>query len=180
MFVKTAAQQNGTLIVPNILPESLSNVQRHPTKRGVTPIPAGETWTLDTIEFRGGGVLCVPQGTTLSVPLSGISATSGTRTGGILYEGGTLEFGDAPYTLTGNWTFQADFPYTFDGDVTVTGGANIGCMRFAGSLADGSGEEGATTDDYAVCDVVVQGDLTIASGGYASREESSCGKDHCP
>ena len=170
VFVKTAAQQNGTLIVPNILPESLSNVQRHPTKRGVTPIPAGETWALDTIEFRGGGVLCAPQGTTLSVPLSGISATSGARTGGILYEGGTLDFGSAPYTLTGNWTFQADVPYTFAGDVMVSGGANIGCMRFAGALADGSGEEGATSDDYAVCDVTVDGDLTIAAGGYASVE----------
>ena len=161
IFVKTAStsQQNGTLIVTHNI-ASISYVRWWPTKRGVTPIPAGESWTLDSIEFRGYGVLCVPEGTSLSVPLSGVSQTSGTRTGGILYEGGTLDFGSAPYTLSGNWTFQADAPYTFDGDVTVQGGANIGGLAFSSDL-----------DDFAICDVTVEGDLTIAAGGYASTEQ---------
>ena len=157
IFVKTAAQDNGTLIVDNAF--AGANFEAFwPTKRGVTPIPAGETWTLDEVVFRRYGVLCVPEGTTLSVPLSGVSATTSDRTGGILYEGGTLNIGSAPYTFTGGWTFQADVPYTFNGDVTVTGGANIGGLRFSGNY----------TNDFAQCDVTVEGDLTIASDGYAS------------
>ena len=159
IFVKTASQQHGTLIVPNSVP-SMSFVRWWPTKRGVTPIPAGESWELDSIEFRGQGILCVPEGTSLKVPLAGISSTNGERTGGLLYEGGTLDFGSAPYTLTGNWTFCADAPYTFDGDVTVQGGANLGGFRLAGHY----------TNDFAKCDVTVDGDLTIASGGYATVE----------
>ena len=156
IFVKTASQQNGTLIVDNAF--AGANFEAFwPTKRGVTPVPAGETWTLDEVQFRRYGVLCVPEGTTLSVPLSGISATSD-RTAGILYEGGTLDIGNAPYTLAGKWTFQADAPFTFDGDVTVTGGANIGGLRFSGNYLN----------DFAQCDITVDGDLTIASDGYAS------------
>ena len=159
IFVKTASQLHGTLIVANSVP-SLSYVRWWPTKRGVTPIPARESWELDSIEFRGQGILCVPEGTSLTVPLSAISSTNGERTGGILYEGGTLDFGSAPYTLTGNWTFCADAPYTFNGDVTVQGGANLGGFRLAGHY----------TNDFAKCDVTVNGDLTIASGGYATVE----------
>lgn len=159
IFVKTASQQNGTLIVAHNVP-TITYVRWYPTKRGATLIPAGEAWTLDAIEFRGYGVLCVPEGTSLSVPLSGISSTSGTRTGGILYEGGTLNFGSAPYTLTGNWTFCADTPYTFDGDVIVTGGANLGGFKYSGNYKT----------DFAKCDITVDGDLTIASGGFASVE----------
>ena len=159
IFVKTVSQQHGTLIVPNSVP-SLSYVRWWPTKRGVTPIPTGESWELDSIEFRGQGILCVPEGTSLKVPLAGISSTNGERTGGILYEGGTLDFGAAPYTLAGNWTFCADAPYTFDGDVTVTNGANFGGFKLAGHY----------TNDFAKCDVTVDGNLTIASGGYATVE----------
>ena len=156
IFVKTASQQNGTLIVDNAF--AGANFEAFwPTKRGVTPIPAGETWTLDEIQFRRYGVLCVPEGTSLAVPLSGVSSSSD-RTAGILYEGGTLNIGSAPYTLTGKWTFQADAPYTFNGDVTVDGGANIGGLQFSGNY----------TNDFAKCDVTVNGDLTIASDGYAS------------
>jgi len=159
IFVKTASQDHGTLIVANSVP-SLSYVRWWPTKRGVTPIPTGESWELDSIEFRGQGILCVPEGTSLKVPLAGISSTNGERTGGILYEGGTLDFGAAPYTLAGNWTFCADTPYTFDGDVTVTNGANFGGFKLAGHY----------TNDFAKCDVTVDGNLTIASGGYATVE----------
>lgn len=159
IFVKTASQQHGTLIVANSAPK-LSYVRWWPTKRGVTPIPVGESWELDSIEFRGQGILCVPEGTSLKVPLCGVSSTNGDRIGGILYEGGTLDFGSAPYTLTGNWTFCADAPYTFDGDVTVQGGANFGGFKLAGHY----------TNDFAKCDVTVNGDLTIANGGYASVE----------
>ena len=168
IFVKTASQENGTLYVVNNFTDFNSETY-WPTKRGVTPIPAGQTWTLDEIVFRGVGILCVPEGTTLNVPVAGISATS-TRTAGILYEGGTINFGAAPYTLSGNWVFQADRPFTFNGDVTVANGASLGCLRFSGSIADGSDQNGAKFDDYAICDVVVNGDLTIAADGYVSGD----------
>ena len=169
LFVKTANQQNGTLVIVNELRNEFTNVQYWPTKRGVTPIPAGETWTLDALEFRGTGVLCVPEGATLNVPIANITATEA-RASGILYEGGTINFGSAPYTMSNKWVFQADVPYTFNGDVVVTNGASIGCLRFSGSILDGSNENGAKSDNYAVCDVTVNGNLTIASGGYASAE----------
>ena len=159
VFIKTANQQNGTLIVNNSHTDSLTYAQYWPTKRGVTPIPEGETWTLDALEFQGSGILCVPEGTTLNVPIANISA-AGTRTSGILYEGGTINFGTAPYTLSNKWVFQADVPYTFNGDVTVTGGASIGGLRHSGNY----------TNDFAKCDVTVNGNLTIASDGYASVE----------
>ena len=169
LFVKTANQQNGTLVIVNELRNEFTYVQYWPTKRGVTPIPAGETWTLDALEFRGTGVLCVPEGATLNVPIANITATEA-RASGILYEGGTINFGSAPYTMSNKWVFQADVPYTFNGDVVVTNGASIGCLRFSGSILDGSNENGAKSDNYAVCDVTVNGNLTIASGGYASAE----------
>ena len=164
VFVQTANQQNGTLIVVNEHPTSLTYVQYWPTKRGVTPIPVGETWTLDALEFRGSGVLCVPEGATLNVPIGNISAAED-RVSGILYEGGTINFGSAPYTLSNKWVFQADVPYTFNGNVVVTNGASIGGLRFSGELLT-SGK----ADDYAVCDVTVNGNLTIANDGYASVE----------
>ena len=169
LFIKTANQENGTLVIVNEYRKEFTNVQYWPTKRGVTPIPVGETWTLDALEFRGMGVLCVPEGTTLNVPIGSISATED-RASGILYEGGTINFGSAPYTMANKWVFQADVPYTFNGDVVVTNGASIGCLRFSGSVIDGSDVNGAKSDDYAVCDVTVNGNLTIASGGYASAE----------
>ena len=168
IFVKTAAQPNGTLYVVNNF-DTFVSATYWPTKRGVTPIPEGQTWTLDEIVLRGTGVLCVPAGTTLEVPVSGVSSTSD-RTGGILYEGGTIDFGTAPYVLSGKWVFQADRPFTFNGNVTVSGGASIGCLRFSGSVIDGSNENGAKSDDFTVCDVSVNGNLTIASDGYASAE----------
>ena len=168
IFVKTAAQENGTLYVVNSF-DGMVNSTYWPTKRGVTPIPANQVWTLDQIVFRGVGILCVPEGTTLNVPIGRISATDD-RMSGILYEGGTINFGSAPYTMANKWVFQADEPYAFNGDMVVTNGASIGCLRFSGSVIDGSNEAGARADDYAVCDVTVNGNLTIASGGYASAE----------
>ena len=128
------------------------------TRHAATPIPSGETWTLDELRFRNSGILVVPEGTTLNIPLAAISSTSD-RTAGILYEGGTIHFTDVqsggPYALAGKWVFQASTPYTFDGNVTVSGGAAIGGLRMSG-----------TFDDFATCDVTVDGNLTVASDGW--------------
>ena len=153
IFVKTANQEKGTLIIGDVLVDVTTYIQFHHTKMAVTAIPKGQTWEFDSIEFRDVGILCVPEGTTLRVPLSGVTGSS--RRAGLLYAGGTIDFGAAPYTLTGAWTFQADSPYTFDGDVTVSSGAAIGALRFAGTL-----------DNYATSDVTVNGNLTVESTGW--------------
>lgn len=153
IFVKTANQDNGTLIIGDTLLDIVSYIQYHHTKTAVAAIPPGQTWEFDAIEFRDAGILCVPEGTTLRVPLSGITGSS--RRAGLLYAGGTIDFGPAPYALTGAWTFQADSPYTFDGDVNVSSKAAIGALRFAGTL-----------ENYATSDVTVNGNLTVESDGW--------------
>ncbi len=153
IFVKTANQAHGTLIVGDVLLDNHSSQQFYHTKMGVTAIPPNTTWEFDAIEFRDAGVLAVPEGTTLRVPLSGVTGTS--RFAGLLYAGGTLDLGPAPYNLKGEWVFIADTPYTFEGDVNVSEGAGIGAVRFAG-----------TFDNYVKCDVTVNGNLTVAEDGY--------------
>lgn len=158
VFVKTRNQTNGTLIVDDVTVTTTEYRQFMHTRHAATPISAGETWTLDELQFRNSGILVVPEGTTLNVPLAAISSTAD-RTAGILYEGGTIHFTDVaaggPYAISNKWTFQASAPYTFDGDVTISGGAAIGGMRMSGTFSD-----------FATCDVTVDGDLTVASDGW--------------
>ena len=164
VFVKTRQQANGTLVVDDVTVTQTEYRQYLHTRHAATPIPPGETWTLDELRFRNSGILVVPEGTTLSVPLAAISATSD-RTAGILYEGGTINFTDVqpggPYALTGKWVFQASSPYTFDGNVTISGGAAIGGLRMSG-----------TFDDFATCDVTVNGDLSVAADGWLYADSS--------
>ena len=158
VFVKTRNQTNGTLVVDDVTVTSTEYRQYLHTRHAATPIPTGGTWTLDELRFRNSGILVVPEGTTLNVPLAAISSTSD-RTAGILYEGGTINFTDVsaggPYALAGKWVFQASVPYTFDGNVTISGGAAIGGLRMSG-----------TFDDFATCDVTVNGNLNVASDGW--------------
>lgn len=164
VFVKTRGQTNGTLVVDDVTVTSTEFRQHLHTRHAATPIPSGETWTLDELRFRNSGILVVPEGTTLNVPLSAISSTSD-RTAGILYEGGTIHFTDVPvggpYALAGKWVFQASAPYTFDGDVTISGGAGIGGLRISG-----------TFDDFATCNVTVDGNLTVASDGWLCADSA--------
>ena len=158
VFVKTRNQTNGTLVIDDVTVTATEYRQYLHTRHAATPIPTGETWTLDELRFRNSGILVVPAGTTLNVPLAAISSTSD-RTAGILYEGGTIHFTDVPaggpYALANKWVFQASVPYTFDGNVTISGGAAIGGLRMSG-----------TFDDFATCDVTVNGNLNVASDGW--------------
>ena len=164
VFVKTRQQANGTLVVDDVTVTQTEYRQYLHTRHAATPIPPGETWTLDELRFRNSGILVVPEGTTLNIPLAAISSTSD-RTAGILYEGGTINFTDVqpggPYALTGKWVFQASSPYTFDGNVTISGGAAIGGLRMSG-----------TFDDFATCDVTVNGDLSVAADGWLYADSS--------
>ncbi|MGN0877770.1 MAG: DUF2341 domain-containing protein [Kiritimatiellia bacterium] len=157
-YLKTAdpAKPNGTLYLDDVRTKSYG--ARWHTPHSITAIPAGETWTFDAIVISGYGMLAVPAGTTLNLPNGpqSVSATS-TRQGGIRYDGGTINWGSAPYEFSGGWIFQANAPFTFNGDVTVKSGGVIGCLQYRGNTE---------LSDFTKCDITVNGNLTVESGGY--------------
>ena len=157
-YLKTAdpAKPNGTLYLDDVRTKSYG--ARWHTPQSITAIPAGETWTFDAIVIRNYGMLAIPAGTTLNLPNGpmSISATS-SRQGGIRYDGGTINWGSAPYEFASNWIFQANAPYTFNGNVIVHSGGAIGCLQFKGN---------ADFSDFTKCDITVNGNLTVESGGY--------------
>lgn len=134
---------------------------RRPRKTETTVVTPGETWTLDELKFREEGVLGVPAGARLVLPngAASVSAVS-ERTAGLIALGGEIDFGAGDQAFQKNWIFQADTPYVFDCNVTVTDGAAIGCLPFAGGVATGSASE------YAVCDVTVTKNLTVTPTGF--------------
>lgn len=136
---------------------------RRPRKTQTTVVTPGETWTLDELKFREEGVLGVPAGARLVLPngAASVSAVS-ERTAGLIALGGEIDFGAGDQTFQKNWIFQADTPYIFDCNVTVTDGAAIGCLPFAGGVATGS------ASGYAVCDVTVTKNLTVTPTGFLS------------
>ena len=157
-YVKTAdpAKPNGTLYLDDTRTKSYGSRWHNP--QAITAIPAGETWTFDAIVISGYGMLAVPVGTTLNLPNGPMSVSaSSTRHGGIRYDGGTINWGSAPYEFASNWIFQANAPYTFDGDVVVHSGGAIGCLQCRGNKE---------LTNFTKCDVTVNGNLTVESGGY--------------
>ena len=156
-FVKTAADEHGTLYLDDTRAKSYG--ARWQKWKAITAIPQGANWTFDKIVISGWGMLAVPENTGLSLPKGGASVSANsTRQGGIFYNGGTLDFGETrPFRFSGDWIFQANANYVFDGDVSIGGGAAFGCMRYGGAT---------DFSDHAVCDITVKGDLTIDSDGY--------------
>ena len=161
-YSKTASQTNGTLHLQVTRPTKTGTI-RYWSSRAVTAIPAGQTWTLDSVEIIGDAVLAVPEDTSLVLPNGPASVTAtSTRTGGILAAGGTIDFGTGPYEINFPWVFQAKTPYTFGNDLTISGGGAVGCLQF----------EEAAYEDFSPCIVNVQGDMTVASTGYVWAENS--------
>lgn len=168
ILIRTAGQDYGTLYVKNrTRGESGTYGIMLPYLNGVTLIPDGATWTLDGIVFSGAGILGVPEGTALKLA-NGFSSISGNSfRAGILMRGGAIDAGEeSPYVLQGgNWVFHAETPYTFDRSVLVQGGAAIGSLRLQSECSD-----------YRSSTVTVNGDLTIAQGGYVYA--SGAGLNH--
>ncbi len=159
-YSKTASQTNGTLHLQATRPTKTGTI-RYWSSQAVTAIPAGQTWTLDSVEIIGDAVLAVPEDTSLILPNGPASVTAtSTRTGGILAAGGTIDFGTGPYEINSSWVFQAKTPYTFGDDLTLSGGGAVGCLQF----------EEAAYEDFSPCIVVVLGDMTVASDGYVWAE----------
>ena len=172
-YVKTAdpAKPYGTLYLDDQRGKSYGARWHNP--QAITAIPAGETWTFDAIVIRNYGMLAVPAGTTLNLPNGpmSVSATS-SRQGGIRYDGGTINWGSAPYEFASNWIFQANAPYTFDGNVVLHDGGTLGCLQFRGNR---------DLTDFTKCDITVNGDLTVEQGGsitaYAAGPDMEINRD---
>ena len=159
--IKTAAHEHDGKLVVASNGGSQSYGTRRPNKTQTTVVTPGETWVLDELKFCGEGILGVPAGARLVLTngAESVSAAS-TRTAGLIALGGEIDFGEGDQTIRNNWIFQADTPYVFGGNVTVTEGAAIGCLPFSGGEASGD----AST--YAVCNVKVSGNLTVTQTGY--------------
>ncbi len=152
ILIKTANQRYGSLYVKNIARKAVYT-HYFPTPCGTTLIPSGENWIFDEIVFSGYGILGIPEGTTLTLPNGFASVRGSGTTSGILYDGGSIVVSDEENVVIQNkWLFQAIKPYTFTGNVTVTNGAAIGCLRLLSTVAEPR-----------ICDVIVKGNMLVGA-----------------
>lgn len=156
LFVRTAdaTQPNGKLYLNDGRQKSYG--ARWQKITAIATIPAGQTWTFDEIQIANYGMLAVPAGTKLVLPNGpqSVSATSSFQ-GGIVANGGEIDFGEGPWTFSNQWVFHPNTEYIFDGDVTIAKNGAIGCLVFQGWVAD-----------KLACRLKVTGNLTIDDGGY--------------
>ncbi len=161
IFLKNAADANGTLLVGNDKGNSWSYAVRHPKKTSCTAVRQGESWAFDRILLRDQGILSIPASATLNLAggwqsVSNLTSTSDPMAG-ILYLGGTLNVpAAAEHQIAGKWIFQADVPYTFDGDVRISNYAAFGNLLLAQSYPTNA----------PACDITVNGDLAVTSSGF--------------
>ena len=164
VFVKNAADANGTLLVGTTKGAEWSFAVRYPAKGAVTIVPPGETWNFDAVKLRDYGILGVPEGATLKLPngfASIANTVSSTTPGcGLLYLGGTIDATQVNglHTLAGSWIFQADSEFTFSGDVKCDSYAGFGGLMLL-----------QPDPTNIVRNIVkVNGDLTVTSTAFMS------------
>ena len=154
IFVKDPTQAHGTLYV-----KQSRDVATTANKRTGTPV-MGDL-ALDAVVLSGNAQLCIPAGTSLSLPSLSAVTTGNTTAGiaGIVCDGGTLDIGDGDQVLKANVAFASPTPFAFPGDLTLESGAHLGAVGGA------FGQELADFDTN--CTVSVAGDLTIPAGATA-------------
>ncbi|MCR5838908.1 MAG: hypothetical protein K6G94_04670 [Kiritimatiellae bacterium] len=158
IVVRTTQKTNGTLYLRD-RSDKYGQFKYRPRPALTTPIPAGQTWILDSIVFGKNAILRVPTGTTLDLR-GGLASVSSTSTAlddtGLLVDGGTLLLPDAAaHTVSGNWIFEpTDFALT--GDLVVTNGAGVGTLLLYSD----------TSNNVRTCGLSVLGDMHVASGAY--------------
>ena len=158
IVVRTTQKTNGTLYLRD-RSDKYGQFKYRPRPALTTPIPAGQTWILDSIVFGKNAILRVPTGTTLDLR-GGLASVSSTSTAlddtGLLVDGGTLLLPDAAaHTVSGNWIFEpTDFALT--GDLVVTNGAGVGTLLLYST----------TSNEVRTCGLTVSGNMHVASGAY--------------
>ena len=154
IFVKDPTQAHGTLYV-----KQSRDVATTANKRTGTPV-MGDL-ALDAVVLSGNAQLCIPAGTSLSLPSLSAVTTGNTTAGiaGIVCDGGTLDIGDGDQVLKANVAFASPTPFAFPGDLTLESGAHLGAVGGA------FGQELADFDTNFT--VSVAGDLTIPAGATA-------------
>ena len=164
VFVKNAADANGTLLVGTTGGKSWSFAIRYPSATSTTIVPPGETWTFDRVYLRGQGILSVPTGATLVLP-NGFKSVSNTDTSdttyscGLLYLGGTIQVPalaeSEEHVISGGWLFEAIEPFAFAGDVRIKDNAGFGCLYLLQP----------TVTNTLQCQVSVSGSLAVEKTG---------------
>ncbi len=139
VFIKTASQPNGTLLVDSSCSSYMGWQTFLPSVYGTTCVKPGETWTFDSIITRNFGVLSVPPNATLVLPngFASVTSTDATLNDGILYMGGTIVVPETgTHTFRSNWVFQATEPFTLNGDVNVVEQGALGCVPRRNTLTE--------------------------------------------
>lgn len=155
-YYKTTASTYGTLYLDNQQKATQDTCGLGlPLNETATVIPKGERWCFDAIIFSRGGTLTLLPDTTLALPNGLASISGGTEWGGLILNGGTLELPEGDQTIQGGWVFQAQEPYTFEGNLLLREGGRLGVTR-----------RYATTNSYPRCVVTVSGDMTVEEGSY--------------
>lgn len=158
IVVRTTQKTNGTLYLRD-RSDKYGQFKYRPRPALTTPIPAGQTWILDSIVFGKNAILRVPAGTTLDLR-GGLASVSSTATSldetGLLVDGGVLLLPEAEtHTISGKWIFEpTDFALT--GDLVVTNGAGVGTLLLYSN----------TSNNVRTCGLSVSGDMHVASGAY--------------
>ena len=161
VFVKDGTMANGVLIVRNF---DMTFAEDSPGRR--TDVTVEGDWTFDRLELGGGVQLSVPYGTTLTLPNWDCVTASANSTGtgtpsGLIYRGGTLDFGSAAsISLVGHWYFAPISNYVFNANVSLADGAAIG---FGGKYTQKIANN-AYPDKLDKIHCTVNGDLTIPAG----------------
>ncbi len=162
VYIKTANQPHGTLLVDSKATNYTSFYTFLPSVYGTTCVKPGETWTFDSIITRGFGVLSVPPNATLVLPngFASVTSTDTSVNDGIIYLGGVIVVPEVDeHVFRSNWVFQAHVPYTFNSDVRVTEQGALGCIARNYSLTNAL-----------ICDLTVNGNLTVDSGSRITAE----------
>jgi hypothetical protein len=174
VFVKDGTMANGVLIVRNF---DMTFAEDSPERR--TDVTVEGDWTFDRLELGGGVQLSVPYGTTLTLPgwdcVTASANSTGTGTpSGLIYRGGTLDFGSAAEVmLSGHWYFAPISNYVFNANVSLADGAAIGFGgKFPQRLANNAYP---VSVDRIHC--TVEGDLTVPSGCSVNVNQSGAMQD---
>ena len=158
VLVRTPQKPNGILYLRD-RSGKYGQYGYRPRPNQLTRIPANQTWVLDEIVFGDNAILEVPAGTTLDLRggLASISSTGNTLDEtGLIVDGGTLLLPSAAsHTISGKWIFEP-MDFTFNGNLTVTGGAGVGTLLLYSD----------TSNNVRTCGLTVTGDMTVESGSY--------------